>query len=237
MFYRYFNLTYGLEALQTGRWKIGRIGELNDPFDCRPHFLNLPKKVTGESRFPDEYLNVLNAGFGLLCFSELISDPVVWAHYSDSQRGLALGFDFSDAPFPIEKVHYSDTRPEVDIGISTDSSEDKEKLREAIAKGFTTKAESWRYETEYRYLVSLDKCGLVGPHYFGGVPVKFLKEIVLGARCTMTMRDIKRVVHPSKDAPRYLAPTGVDYSESLVMRRCEISETGFALDFDTFTDQ
>jgi hypothetical protein len=38
----------------------------------------------------------LNREKGLVCFSADWRNPLLWAHYSDKQKGLCLGFEFPE---------------------------------------------------------------------------------------------------------------------------------------------
>ena len=48
--YRYFKEEHGLQALQEGRLKVGRLFELNDPLDCQPSFVNFPATYSRADR-------------------------------------------------------------------------------------------------------------------------------------------------------------------------------------------
>lgn len=92
---RYFNLTYGLDALQTGRWKLGRFDQLNDSYDCQPTFTQIPDNVPGGMEvFKTRYMKIFSGTLGLICYSKMIDDPVIWDHYAECHKGLALRFDF-----------------------------------------------------------------------------------------------------------------------------------------------
>ena len=74
-------------------------------------------------------------------------DPILmWSHYADGHRGIALHFDASAAPFDAAyEVHYSETYPEFPFPIS-DADADNNKVRAMIL----TKSRGWCYEEEYR---------------------------------------------------------------------------------------
>jgi hypothetical protein len=228
LLYRYLNLTYGLDALQTGKWKIGRLAKLNDVFDCRPRIRNLPRMVCTE----DKYLELLNGLLGLICYAETINDPALWGHYADVHRGIALGFEFSaeDRDFP-HKVSYSKERPILDfneIGIDAKDSDPDEARRRLIDTGFSTKHPSWIYEQEYRHFVTLDGCEMRGENYFNLLPWNRLKKIILGAHCSVTMKDIERVVL-AREAD-YLSKGGSFPRPAIC--KCQIDPDSYDLGFD-----
>jgi len=82
---------------------------------------------------------------GVLSFSKLRDDILMWAHYGDKHRGLCLEFDgspncifFGEA----QRVMYSDYTP-----LPLD--EDLEKQMERV---ILTKSRHWTYEQEYRII-------------------------------------------------------------------------------------
>lgn len=195
--YRYLNTEYSLQLLQTEKWKVSRLLELNDPADCRPTLTGAPDQQNDEANevFAQDYLSALHENIGIVSFSERVSDPVLWSHYADAHRGLAIGFDFI-LPHPqFQKVTYHDERPTINY-------EEAERLKpggeptgefvmKIITNGFSQKAKTWEYEEEYRKFVYLNRCEMIGPHYFETAPMP--SHIVLGIRCKITESDVKRV--------------------------------------------
>ena len=88
--YRYFNEQFGLMALQQTQWKIGRLLELNDPLDCQPTLIRKGQALLAED---SPFIRDTYEWLGILCYSALIDDPVIWSHYADRHRGMALGFE------------------------------------------------------------------------------------------------------------------------------------------------
>jgi hypothetical protein len=148
-----------------------------------------------QERFTRKYLSDFHQNIGMISFSSQISDPVLWSHYADSHRGIAIGFEVPNTSPQIQQVKYSNDRPAIDF-------EEAEKLRinglptdefvmKIITEGFSQKAKSWEYEQEYRKFVYLNRCKMVGSHYF---EEKISPSyVVLGFRCTITEEDIKRL--------------------------------------------
>jgi len=214
--------------------KVGRIAELSDPFDCCPRFINLKKVPPGGSKFPEEYLNLISGKWGLLCFSEKISDPVIWSHFADSHKGIALGFDFSKTDWTTEEVSYSSERPVFDMKLfSMPHPEALEISKKKISDAFTTKAPSWKYEAEHRSLIVLSGCVTEETHYFNPLPSAYLKKVVLGARCPLSMEEIKRIVYPDKEAIGLMRHPAPKYPDGIEISKCQINESGFDLAFDT----
>src|SRR5580692_11461069 len=110
--YRYLNEQFALQALQTRQLKVGRLGELNDPADCQPTLSGAPAQPNDEAReaFEKRYLSEIYNDIGVVCFSSVVSDPVVWSHYADAHHGMAIGYDFHESGAKLFKVVYDERR-------------------------------------------------------------------------------------------------------------------------------
>ncbi len=101
----------------------------------------------------------------------------MWAHYADSHKGLALGFEVPDKL--LFKINYVENRikPENDVDASETS------MKDLIYQLLRTKHKEWSYEDEYRLVRPLEKCIREGENYFAAFNnMTILKEVVLGAR-------------------------------------------------------
>jgi len=196
--YRFFNLKHGLRTLQSQKLKVGRILELNDPMDCRPAFVNAPVGVS-EADQADEIkrrLDKFNEQVGVLCFSGTVSDPVLWSHYADHHRGIALGFE-PMAGFKVFPVDYpkENKRPQLQYSelAKIDLNAPHDVLEDVFKRGFAVKANSWKYEDEARGFVYLGgTCKLDGEKYFLSNPHLWLSRVVLGVKCSISANDIKQ---------------------------------------------
>jgi hypothetical protein len=208
LLYRYLPEQYALEALQTGSLKVSRLLELNDPADCQPRLADAPAQGSrdADEAFARNYLQTLYRDVGMLSFSASISDPVIWSHYADSHRGIALGYDIRPdlGGVQIFEVSYHIDRPTIDYqqaeALRPDGERSTEFIEKVIKHGFTCKGESWRYEKEYRSFVWLAKCEMRGSHYFNTHMRGFPDQIVLGLKCRLTEFDVIRaakVMHRS----------------------------------------
>lgn len=116
--------------------------------DRLPQLFHLlePRALSAVSQFVDRYLS---EKVGVLCLSEVRDSLLMWAHYTDSHRGLVLGFDASHAFFNqrrgdqdefgfLRRVLYQRERPSV---VLSDTSS---------PVWFQTKSECWLYEREWR---------------------------------------------------------------------------------------
>jgi hypothetical protein len=202
MCYRFLRTEHALDLMQTKRWKVGRLLELNDPADCQPNLVGAPEQPdeAAWNNFHQNYLASIYEDIGVLCFSTSISDPVVWSHYADAHRGIALGFDFLPdlggvSPY---QVTYQESRATLDFAeaerLRPEGRTTEAFIEKVVTNGFTKKALSWAYEKEYRIFTHLGgaECQMIGSHYFQrcGAP----NEVVLGLRCPIRTADILRMV-------------------------------------------
>lgn len=144
--YHFLAAEFGLRALRDRRLKIARLNELNDPFeffaaDCTDS--NTQIKL-------EEFKNEVNEQYGIVCFSERYDDPVLWSHYADHHRGVALVFEIPDDT--AIRISYQPERftLDVDAAIQRGSFQGFE-LNQLIS----TKFSSWNYEKEIRMMCRL----------------------------------------------------------------------------------
>lgn len=188
--YRYLNAKWALAALETGELHVGRIAGLNDPFEFMPalKWVNpmFSHKVVDE--FMDFLVKDFHSTLGVICFSEQINDPVLWSHYSESHKGIALGFDVAkdDHLFP---MNYPIKRPTFDV--ENFPSMTVEEAKVMIRRMLSAKAPSWSYEKEQRVFVDLATSRFEDGRYFHRIPQDWLKHVVLGIRCTVTENEAR----------------------------------------------
>lgn len=190
--YRYLRREHAVQAIESGLLKVGRLAELNDPFEFRPEIVGLPMGTPQDAieRQKSFFVDEFNASVGILCFCNEVNDPVVWSHYAEGHRGIALGFEFPNLGRLVEleefiRVTYSDERFQIN---------DRE-----FAKGHTAenlevakallgrKAKNWGYEKEYRALIDLRKPRVITKNgmYWDAIPKDKLVEVVPGIRCSI----------------------------------------------------
>lgn len=126
---------FGIESLTKGRLKISTLNELNDPFEMLCWNTKDPSSRLKLKKWKDEH----NSVFGIVCFSQKWSNPLLWSHYADRHKGIAIEFNVPDHD-PFYSVRYRRKRP-----IFPDEISD-EQINDLIL----TKFSPWRYESEYR---------------------------------------------------------------------------------------
>lgn len=129
------------------------------------------------------------ANVGIFSLSDVYDNDLMWAHYAESSRGIAIGFEAIEGsklanPTSCIKVVYSDDKPTfTGAGFLTrihffmegraniqDISFDDPTFKKAIS----TKKEIWSYEKEWRYIEERS-----GSYDFPGT----LKEVIFGLNC------------------------------------------------------
>lgn len=172
--YHFVPLCHGLDDLRQRHLKIAQLDELNDPFElwaiAQPN-QHLRRAFRATKRLMAEE-------HGVLCFSLDWHNPLLWSHYADRHRGLALGFDVSEEI--LKPVSYVNARP-----LLTE-------LNLQVANWLLfTKYKDWRYEKEARIFTTLQdrdpKTGL----YFGDFGEQLvLREVIAGPLCTATREEL-----------------------------------------------
>jgi hypothetical protein len=124
---------------------------------------------------------------GVLSLSAECNHNLLWAHYADAHKGVAIGFDqchlfFADA----RKVEYVKSRPSISMREAVDS---EEKAKKAAMSTLFTKNIDWDYEHEYRMvrpLANAQQSNQVDPFgfpiYLFRFPEACVHEVILGAR-------------------------------------------------------
>ena len=188
--YKFLNCKYGLRALRQRRLKISEIGSLNDPFDLIPVDLS-------DARVRMAFLHnreQLGKKQGLLCFSRTWHNPVLWAHYSESHRGLCLGFEIPEGgPTNRRNVEY------VDQLIKLPDNLDLE-----FAEGLLfSKYAHWGYEDEVRLWVALEEKS--GDFFFHDFDHELLLcEVIVGAGNRTSKRRIAEALGSRQSAVRIM---------------------------------
>lgn len=181
--YHFVPACHGLDDLRHRHLKIARIDQLNDPFELwaiaqpDPRFRQAFRKIKQE----------MAQQWGVLCFSLGWNNPLLWSHYADRHRGLALGFDVDEQI--LKPVFYSQARP-VLRGIDI----------EAVQSLLYRKYSGWRYEREARIFTSLnDRDPETRLHFADFSAQLVLRELIAGPLCTLTERELRDTTGSTTD--------------------------------------
>lgn len=113
--YRFLAAEWALKSLRERRLRASRITELNDPFEWRIGTIAETPELAEEGRRAiDEFVNRMNSQWGIISMSAVASDPVIWSHYADSHKGIAMEFDH-DRVTGLYAVTYSHALPIFDV--------------------------------------------------------------------------------------------------------------------------
>lgn len=192
----------------------------NDPFDCQADIqgtfdairdsllLHHKEEIAGLVEGAERH--AVTHRYAYFCACGAWDETLMWSHYADSHRGVALGFTFSaDSPFNFRELTYRPVEYSSDaltgaIARSNDAlnmhrayPNNYPGLMEGEAEGFFEifrlnivelyeavrfmKAECWKYEREQRYEIELS------PEQQTGVARPFvpsdLKHVIFGIMC------------------------------------------------------
>ena len=106
-----------------------------------------------------ELMEEIDELVGVLSLVERCDHVLMWSHYADSHRGLCLRFKV-----PREQSFFGEARKVVYSPVRPVLNPVKDKIEEMVEKALLTKAESWRYEAEWRVI---DRRS---PHLYGKRP-------------------------------------------------------------------
>jgi hypothetical protein len=204
--YKFIPAFFATKVLEEYRLKVSTLGQLNDIYDCVPVV-----KQSGLDKHslpnvdPAKVNEHLQSAFGLLCFSRKYTSTLLWGHYADRATGMALGFD----PMRLEDVNsywrievdYRRDRPELPLPEVEKMT--KEEQRTFMSRLVGVKEKAWEHEEEIRFLVALDFCIPSEGLYFWKFEKMFLKEVILGPKCAVSIHYVRHLVE------RYFQGCGV----------------------------
>jgi hypothetical protein len=197
--YQYFSTANAIRCIETRRLRISTIQNLNDPFEVRPVLSGVdPSLRPDQERFLLEWRERMAQEVGLLCFSATKTNPLIWSHYADRHRGIAIGFEYTVDNGELLPVSYPENNERPIVDFSDPSYTSTEKGQEI----FLTKAKDWKYEEEYRELVAIRDCQASEGSYFTnhivwnhmGQQQRVPKEVILGAHCAVCSSYIRKTL-------------------------------------------
>jgi hypothetical protein len=191
--YKFLSRKYGLESLCEKRLKISRISKLNDPFELAPYVLTNSGIRNTFFLTRDD----LDKHTGLVCFSDDWRNPLTWAHYSDGQEGMCLGFEIpdidpSDLENEVMRVAYK--RDLLQFPADFDKLPEKGRFK-IIRTILSTKFKDWQYEREIRWWVQLQNKES-GLQFLDFSEKLRLVEAIVGARCKLDKNSILKALGP-----------------------------------------
>jgi len=177
--YHFLPAQWALDDITKRRLKISELDQMNDPFElwCVDQEDRQLRKVI------QDWKRAVAAQWGIICFSKDWTNLLLWSHYADKHRGMALGFDVDDRG--IKPVRYVTERPVFRIP-PTEASVDELLF---------TKFEDWKYEEEWRNWFMFDE--REDGHYFydfNSPTFMQLREVIVGPLCETSKSEVEMAV-------------------------------------------
>lgn len=150
-------------------------------------------------------------------------DISMWAHYSNSHKGVKISFDTDKIGWNdlnIDRVEYSEDRVMLDpIKIDKRDSKHVNEIRRALI----VKSLGWEYEQEYRWFIPIQRCELDKEKniHFVKIPAEAIISIDIGVKALPEIKEeIMRLMK------------GNNFSH-IKLRCAKLHETKFALNYET----
>jgi hypothetical protein len=150
---------------------------------------DLAKRLTNlDAEFQNDVLPFLSSHYGVICFSAMDCDPLMWAHYATSHSGLMLEFA-ADCPLfqggAFFVVDYHQDRAIYDPSLPADGKQ--------VVTLARRKSTHWGYEKEYRVVVKLADTKQVTisgakPLYLQAINAKWITSVTVGCKCPDTLK-------------------------------------------------
>ena len=156
----------------------------NDPFECLPSYSFIPEQLMPKHAGFGELAALFyglekdssqfNDDTAIFCMSQVWDSVLMWAHYADSHKGFAVGFDMShpffdfEKPYGTRKVKYCKSRPK-----STEIN---------IMDEMYYKLDVWSYEQEWRLCRDVYKADetINNNIYLFRIPKESIKSVYFG---------------------------------------------------------
>jgi hypothetical protein len=194
LLYRYLPADAVIKTIESHSFRVSRLLELNDPFEWSPGLEGIqPEYVDLARSCMDGFLRDLNETMGIISFSSIVRDPILWSHYADAHRGAAIEVDhlIDDR---LHKVVYTNSRPVIPSHCIHDPVTHEKELLQILQSYFRQKSPSWIYEKEYRAVADLASCQPSGGMFLLRIPDNFVTRIVLGARSSTSPMYVRRAL-------------------------------------------
>ncbi len=182
--FRFLDEKYAIIALRERRLRVSRIEEQNDEFE----FIGLALKDREDRKSILEMRAHLHNKSGIICMSRRWSNPLLWGHYADKLKGIALGFEVATSRF--HKVRYVSERPTLqDLGHKALDDITPADIKQLML----TKFKAWSYEQERRGFFELKEGEQISgtTHYFEPFSDHMkLTQVIVGPRSSITRAEI-----------------------------------------------
>jgi hypothetical protein len=164
-----------IDALVKSSLYFANRETLNDPFDCkvdiRATLEALHEEVDSQTqaaldaiRQNDWFFEMFDESyrdFGILSLSAALEEPLMWSHYADEHRGIALRYEFSQSDLDnpkeilgVSPVDYSGNTVSEWLrqNAAAFTSDHENFVMELLKRVLTAKSSAWAYEQEARII-------------------------------------------------------------------------------------
>jgi len=214
--YYFTKAQWGLDAVRDQRIKLSTLDDLNDPFEL--YAADLTDKEQRQVAY--DFKARLGAIWGLLCCSKSWDQTLMWSHYADRHRGVALVLDVEATN--LTDIHYCSERKRF---TAADYEKPlKSRMESPGPYAMCTKAECWHYEDEARTQFPLDRVTKDGDLFFTPFhDAVRLVGVLLGPLCKIKDDDIGWRMHP--DQQLTVARTRIAFGSFRVVPRQDAPHT------------
>lgn len=182
--YYFTSEKWGLSDIENRRIKISRIEDLNDPFEL----LSIELRKKNHRQAFNQWRSEINRQFGMICFSETWSNPVMWSHYAEKHRGLCLEFEvLKNLLIPVTyNLHRLPNK--LAQNLCPARVHEEAEMRELLA----TKFGHWKYERERRLFVRLERPDAEDHYYKEFDRCLRLTRVIVGPRSKLSRAGLSR---------------------------------------------
>jgi hypothetical protein len=203
--YRYLDSDAALKTLVSGAFRVGKISTLNDPFEWEFGVVGVtPEESQIAERLWQSRRQWNDAHMGILCFSDLINDPILWSLYAEKHGGAAFEITNSWREDDIRKMSYSNERPVMDyqkfrryLFDNNYEAEFDQYIKSILERLSGQKSLKWSFESEYRLTFDLKNPSHCYPNsgrYYWRIPKEFLTRVILGFRCPLEEIQVRKLL-------------------------------------------
>lgn len=216
--FKFMPAEHARTSIVKKRVKVSLLSDLNDPYEWVPAIVSgagAPVYDTEEVR--QIFHKRVDDRLGMICMSKVPHEPLLWSHYADSHRGIALAFTFPENS-GAEEVNYVRDR----IAINLDAANDGCSLKAVFERLLLQKHEGWSYEQEYRFIVPVNQLSKDDGLYWKMLSDVYFSGVILGCRCEFT----------EKDVLQWLVESDFD---GIAVAKAQMNPRHFAIDLQQFS--
>jgi len=198
LLYKYLECEHGLSSISCNRIKVSTFDTLNDPYEMLPALVN-ENGVFAPPELVEEKIRdvIARKNAGIICLSNKLRDPILWAHYAGRHTGMAFEFECSSDQNDLFKITYRRQRITINkaMMMAAHNNRDETFFWEMYARLIATKFSSWKYESEYRFLVRIGETTLQNGLHFKAIPKEHFRRVILGNHCPVQTAALRCILN------------------------------------------